>query len=92
MDPCTRCNGSGTDPGTSQTWHCYIEQYESVQSVNIMASTAIRAAVEAARTTGIAGRWTVTQGATVEVGIAQKVDYVAEVPEPAGLVTLTGPL
>jgi len=59
----------------STVWHAYIDHYESVHRVSVMAPTAVQAAVEAARATGIAGKWTVIHGAAVTVDIVEHRDF-----------------
>jgi len=65
----------------STVWHAYIEHYESVHRVSVAAATATLAAVEAARATGIAGKWTVIHGAAVTIDIIEHRDF-AVAPEP----------
>lgn len=61
--------------GESSAWHAYISHYESVHAVSVMAASAALAAVEAARATGIAGRWTVVHGTAVEIDVIERRDF-----------------
>jgi len=67
----------------SVRWHAYIDHQESVHTAEIMADTAALAAVAAARATGIAGTWTVIQGAPVKITVEERRDYAAVLPDLA---------
>jgi hypothetical protein len=61
---------------TSRHWHAYIAE-DGFHAVSVVADTARSAAVQAAQSTGVAGKWTVLNGEPVTVEITEERQFVA---------------